>query len=74
MRTESKQHKIRIIKNREPIVFGVTIPQSFAHWLNILVQIRESGNCLILESGCRPEAFTMASVKQHIHVMERVKI
>ena len=73
MGTESYFHKIRVVQKREN-VYGVTIPASFKHWFGLLVSIKESGNCLILESGSPPEAFTFKDIKQQGIVVESVKI
>ena len=74
MRTESKLHKIRIVQHGGgTTTWGVTIPASLDSWFNILVTIKESGNCLILESGTHPVAFTIKDLKSQATSVEKVK-
>lgn len=69
-----RQQKIRkILITADQFFLGVTLPyKKFDHWFNTLVTIRESGNCLILESGCKPEVFSMKEIRKHSTVVEKV--
>lgn len=70
-----KQHKIRVIQSGGgTVTWGLSIPLEFDHWRNIIVTIRESGNCLILESGASPSAFTMKDMKPSMKVVEKIII
>lgn len=68
-----KQQKIRKIQytSEKSYIIGVSIPNRFAHWESIMVDVSESGNCLILSSGCRPLAFNSKDIKTESKVMEK---
>ena len=75
MRRPSKQHKIRVItQERHRITYGVTIPSTYAHWVGVLVNIQESGNTLILESGAVPGAINLKTLKGQAEIIDRIKI
>lgn len=71
-----KQQKVRkIVVNSNGFLLGVSLPHGkFDHWENVLVNIRESGNCLILESGAKPTAFDMKEIKKHVVIVDKIRI
>ena len=75
MISATRQHRIRVIHGKlSSGVCGVTIPNQFKDWLNTFVTIKESGNCLILESGAIPSALTTIQLKSQITIVEKIKI
>lgn len=46
-------------------VYGVVLPPTLKHWLGVSVIIRESGNSIILESGCKPEPLDNKQIKNN---------
>jgi hypothetical protein len=70
-----RQEKIRVIvKEKNRLTYGVTIPSEFSNWLGALVNITESGCCLILTSGPAPAAFDIKQIKRQGEIIERIKI
>ena len=66
MRITNRLRKIRIIMQPQgdtAPVYGVVLPPTLKHWLGVSVFIRESGNCIILESGCKPEALNKTQLR-----------
>ena len=58
-----KYRQIRILNNKDNVV-GVSLPKDFnKNWLDIFVTITESGNSIILESGCKPSAMSALELK-----------
>ena len=74
MRIEAKLRKIRLIQRGKTDVFGVAIPPSLHNWIGVFVKIRESGNCLILESGCVPIALSKQDINDNSINLEKIKI
>ena len=70
-------HKIRAIvksKGKYGDVYGITIPDHFRNWFNVNVNIQESGNCLILESGNKPEAYSKKELNKFSEKIEVIRI
>jgi hypothetical protein len=66
MKTNSRLRKIRIImqpKGDSAPVLGVVLPPNLKHWLDISVYVRESGTCIILESGCKAEVMSKTQLR-----------
>lgn len=75
MKVESRLRKIRLIaKTGTGDVYGVCIPPSLHNWIGVFVSIKESGNKLILESGCIPVAFTKKQINENSTNVEKIKI
>ena len=52
--------------------YGITIPVQFiSNWMNVRVEITQSGNALILTSGCLPEIFTKKEIN---NISEKVGV
>ena len=73
MKSESKQHKVRVVQDGKTITWGVTIPASFKHWFGVMVTIKESGNAIILESGAIPIPFSSKELKKQALTLETIK-
>lgn len=72
----NRPRKIRVLmkpKNNSS-VFGVVIPPQFYDWIGTYVTVKESGNCLILESGALPVSFSKSRIKQETRRIESVVI
>jgi hypothetical protein len=68
-------HKIRIIqKGSGTTTLGVSIPKELKHWYNVFVSIKESGNCIVLESGALPTSFNFKQIKAFGEVVDKIKI
>jgi hypothetical protein len=74
MYKERNLHKIRLIQRGATDVYGVTIPPSLIHWVNVFVSVRESGNCIILESGAIPQPFSIRQIKNQAIDINTIKI
>ena len=74
MRIEARLRKIRLIQRGNTDVYGVAIPPSLSSWFGLYVSVIESGNKLILESGCPPVALTKQMINDNSINMEKFKI
>lgn len=66
-KTNNRLRKIRIIVQSENItpVFGVVLPAAIGKkWFDVFVRVKESGNCIILESGALPIPFSRTNIRQ----------
>mgnify|MGYP001584479332 CR=1 FL=1 len=75
MKRDSKLHKIRqIAAKKSRKILGLTIPNTFEHWNGIYVNIKESGSCLILESGAVPFILNKKEINQNSRLIETVTL
>jgi hypothetical protein len=77
MKQENHLYKIRIIQHNKiggTTTWGVTVPYSFKNWFDTTVSIKESGICLILESGAKPIAFTSKEIKTQGEVIDKIRL
>lgn len=74
MRVEARLRKIRLIQRGKTDVFGVAIPPSLHNWVGVFVSFKESGNKLILESGCMPIALSKQDINNNSINLEKIKI
>lgn len=65
MKINNRLRKIRkiIITSNNEYALGVMLPHSLNHWLNVSVRVFESGNCIILESGNKPESLSKGDLR-----------
>lgn len=64
----------RIVSNKGGFLLGVSLPSKFNQWEGIFVNITESGNALILESGALPIAFDSKQIKRDAEVLAKISL
>ena len=77
MKTNNRLRKIRIIVQSDKMnpVFGVVLPPFVEErWLGVHVRVRESGNCIILESGALPIPLKRSTLRSHSTKLNEVYV
>ena len=78
LRTNNRLRKIRIIQKGHTgglgYTIGLSLPPYFERWLGINVSVKESGGCIILESGTKPIALSKMEMRFNTKKMEDIFI